>query len=64
MKNKLESYSVETTDFHHKEIYKAGSNHTCLAGISLDSVLKIDENYYYSGVLKRMQINWKRKKSF
>ena len=32
--------------FMIKKILKVGSNHTCLAVISLDSVLKKHENYY------------------
>ena len=39
-----------------------GSNHTCLAGISLDSVLKIDENYYSQVFLKEYKYNEKEEK--
>ena len=46
MKTKIKSNSDEVTDFYDKKILKVGSNHTCLAVISLDSVLKKDENYY------------------
>ena len=44
-KTEIKSYSDETADFYDKEIPKVGSNHTCLAVISLDSALKKDENY-------------------
>ena len=33
-------------DFHDKEIPKAGSNHTCVAVITIDSALKKEEKYY------------------
>ena len=46
MKTKIKSNGDEVTDFYDKTILKVGSNHTCLAVISLDSVLKKDENYY------------------
>ena len=36
----------EVTDFYDKIIPKLDPNHTCLAVISLDSVLKKDSNYY------------------
>ena len=39
-KTKIKSHSDEVTDIYDKEITKAGSNHTCLAVISLDSTLK------------------------
>ena len=48
LKTKIESHGDEVTDFYDKEIPKVDSNHTCLAGISLDSALKKDENYYSS----------------
>ena len=44
MKTKIKSYSDKVTDFHDIEIPKVGSYHTCLAVISLDSVLKKDDN--------------------
>ena len=46
MKTKIKSYGDKATDFHDKEIPTVGSNHTCLAVISLDSALKKHENYY------------------
>ena len=39
LKIKIKSYSDAVTDFYDKEIPKVDSNHTCLAVISLDSVL-------------------------
>ena len=55
-KKKKKSYGDETTEFHDKENPKVGSsNHTCLAGISLDSALKIDENFDW------VQIHWEKK---
>ena len=38
--------------FTIKKIPKLGSNHTCLAVISLDSALKKDDNYYPQVFLK------------
>ena len=46
LKTKIKSYGDEATDFHDKEIPKAGSNHTSLAKTTIDSVHKKDENYY------------------
>ena len=46
LKTKIKSHSDEVTDSYDKEIPKMGSNHTCLAQISLDSALKKDENCY------------------
>ena len=40
------------TDFYDKEIPKLNSNHTCLAVITLDSVLKKDDSYYPQVFLK------------
>ena len=42
LKTKLKSHGNEITDFYDKKIPKVGSNHTCLAVISLDSALKKD----------------------
>ena len=36
MKAIIKSHGEEVTDFYDKEIPKVGSNHTCLALISLD----------------------------
>ena len=46
LKTKIKPCGDEVIDFYDKEVPKAGSNHTCLAVISLDSALKKDENYY------------------
>ena len=52
LKTKIKSHGDEVTDFYDKEIFKVGSNHTCLAVISLDFVLKKDESYYPQVFLK------------
>ena len=41
----LSSIKNEAKCFHDKEYPKVGSNHTCLAVISLDATLNKDENY-------------------
>ena len=46
MKTKIKSGDDEVTDFYDKEIPKVDCNHTCLAKICLDSVLKKNEMYY------------------
>ena len=46
LKIKIKSDGDKATGFHDKGIPKVGSNHTCLAVISLDSALKKDGNYY------------------
>ena len=46
LKTKTKSYGNEVTDFYNKEIPKVDYNHTCLAVINLDFVLKKDEKYY------------------
>ena len=55
METKIKFHGDEVTDFYDKEIRKADSNHTCLAGTSLDSTPKKDENYYRQVFLK----DWK-----
>ena len=40
MKTKIKFYSDEATDFHNKEMPKAGSNHAYLAVIKIDFALK------------------------
>ena len=37
--NNVKHYGGEATNFYDKEIFKAGSNHTCLEGIMIDSAL-------------------------
>ena len=46
------SYGNNIADFHGKEVPKAISNHTCLAVIIIDFILKKDENYYSQAFLK------------
>ena len=46
MKTKLSSYCNEVTDFYDKKDPKVGCNHTCLAVVNLNSVVKKDGNYY------------------
>ena len=55
LKTKIKSYSDEAADFHNKEIPKAGSDCTCLAVITIDSVLKKDENHYVQVFLKEFK---------
>ena len=52
LKTKIKSYGDDVTDFYYKVNPKVDSNHTCLAVIALDSVLKRDDNYYLQEVLK------------
>ena len=40
LKTKIKSYEDEATEFHANEIPKVGSNHTCLAVVSLDFAVK------------------------
>ena len=40
LKTKIKSYGDDATDFHDKEIPKAGSDCTCLAVFTIDSALK------------------------
>ena len=46
LKTTIRSHGDEVTDFYDKEISKVDCNHSCLAVISLDFVLKKDESYY------------------
>ena len=62
MKTNIKSYDDEATDFHNKEMPKAGSNHTCLAVIITDSVIEKDENYYLQVFLKEWKYIEKEKK--
>ena len=57
---KISSYGDEATDFHDKELPKAGSNHTCLAVITVDSALKKDK-YYLQAFLKECKYIEKEK---
>ena len=49
---KAKSHGKEVTDFYDKQVPKVDSNHTCLAVMSLEFVLKKDENYYPQVYLK------------
>ena len=40
LKTKQKSYVDEATDIHEKEMPEAGSNHTCLAVMTIDFALK------------------------
>ena len=56
MKAKIKSHGDKVTDFYNKKIPKADSNRTCLAVISLDSVLnKREKNYYPQMFLKEFK---------
>ena len=52
LKTKMKSHGDEVTHFYDKEIPKVGSNHACLAVITLDSALKKNDNYYPQVFLK------------
>ena len=52
LKTKIKSHGDEVTDFYDKKVPKVDPNHTCLAVITLDSVLKKDDNYYPQVFLK------------
>ena len=61
LKTKIKSHGNEVTDYYDKKISKPGSNHTCLAVISLDSALNQNENYYIQVLLKECK-NIKKKR--
>ena len=46
LKTKIKSNGDEVTDFQDKKTRKVDPDHTSLAVISFDSVLKRDDNYY------------------
>ena len=52
----MKSHDNEVTDFYDKKAPKLGSNHTCLAVISLDSALKKYDSYYPQVFLKELNI--------
>ena len=52
LKAKIKSHGDEVTDFYDNEIPRVDSNHTFLAVIRLDTVLKKYENYYLQVFLK------------
>ena len=43
LKTKIKSYNDETAHFHNKEMIKAGTDHTCLAVITITSAFKKEE---------------------
>ena len=53
---KKKSQVDEATDFHDKEMPKAGPNHTCLAVIIVGSAVNKDENCYLQVFLKVFSI--------
>ena len=52
LKTKVKSHGNEVTDFYDKKIPNSGSNHTCLAVITLDSALKKNDSCYPQAFLK------------
>ena len=60
MKAKIKSHGDEVTDFYDKNIRKVNSNHTCLAIISLDFILRKDENFYRQVFLKECKYTEKK----
>ena len=60
LKTKIKSHGDEDKYFYDKKIPKLGSNHTCLAAISLDSALKKDDNYYPCVFLKECKYSEKK----
>ena len=53
LKTKVKSHGNEVTDFYDKKIPNSGSNHTCLAVITLDSALKKNDSCYPQAFLKQ-----------
>ena len=60
LKTKTKSDGDETTDFDDKRVTKVDSNYTRLAEISLDSILKTDENYFLQVFLKEWKYIFKK----
>ena len=58
MKTKIKSHGDKVTDFYDEKNPKVDSNHTCLAVISLDSVLKKDGSYYLQVIFLEVQMHW------
>ena len=52
MKTKAKFYGDEATDFHNKEVTEVDYSCTCLAVISLGSILGVYEKYYPQVLLK------------
>ena len=55
-------YGDDAANFCDNEIPKVGFNYTLLAVISIDSVLKKDENYYPQVLFKECKYTEKEKK--
>ena len=53
----MKSYDDGVRYLHDKEMPKAGSNHTCLAEIAIDSALKKRIKLLSSSDFERMQIH-------
>ena len=53
IKTKIKPHGDKVTNFYDKEIPKVVSNHTCLAVINLDFILKKDESFYPQVFLKQ-----------
>ena len=63
LKSKIKSYNGKiNTKFHNNEIAKENSQCTCLSVILIDSVFKIDNNYYPQVFLKECKYFVKDKK--
>ena len=61
MKTESKSYAYKVTGVYDKKIPKVDSNLTCLAVISLDSILKMDNSYCLQVFLKEckyIEKNW------
>ena len=52
LKTKIKSHSDEATNFHTRQLLEADPNYIYWLVISIDSVLKKDENYYPQVFLK------------
>ena len=55
LKTKIKTHGDKVAGFHDKESPKVGSNHICFGVISLDSVLKKDDNNYPQVFLKECE---------
>ena len=55
MKTKIKPYGDEATDFHCKEIPKAGFDCTCLTVSTIDSAHKKGERHYPQVFLKEFK---------
>ena len=60
LKTKTKYDGDETTDFDDKGVPKVDSNYTCLSEISLDSIVKTNENYFLQVFLKEWKYIFKK----